>query len=299
MATALAILPDFALILAGLVLARAFAYGREFWAGLEKLVYYILFPALLLRSLATAHIDLGAAGLTIGAAVAYTAAAFALSLAAGPVLRLEQRLLAGGSQCGYRFNTYVGLAIAGSLYGAQGIALAALLLGALIPLVNLAAVAVLARNRERGMAAELARQPLVLASLAGFAWNASGLGMPAFADHALGLLGEASLAAGLLCVGAAMRFELPAGEWAAHAWWLIVKLAVAPALAWLLARELGIAGMEARILLLCAALPTATSAYILAAQLGGDARAVALQVTAGTLAAMVTLPLWLSVAIPA
>jgi predicted permease len=74
-----------------------------------------------------------------------------------------------------------------------------------------------------------------------------------------------------------------------------VKLAVAPTLAWLLARELGIGGMEARVLLLCAALPTATSAYILAAQMGGDARAVATQVTVGTLLAMVTLPFWLSV----
>ena len=299
MAAALLILPDFALILVGLALARAFAYGRDFWSGLEKLVYYVLFPALLVRSLATARIDLAAAGLAIGAAIAFTAAAFLLALAAGPVLKLDRKLLAAGSQCGYRFNTYVGLAVAGSLYGTPGIALAALLLGTLIPLVNLAAVAVLARQGERGLVRELVRHPLVLACLAGFAWNALGWPMPAPVDHGLALLGQASLAAGLLSVGAAMRFEAASGEWAAHAWWLIVKLAVAPALAWLLARELGIAGMEARVLLLCAALPTATSAYILAAQLGGDARAVALQVTAGTLAAMVTLPLWLSVAIPA
>jgi predicted permease len=296
MGAALTILPDFALIALGLALARAFAYTREFWTGLEKLVYYLLFPALLLRSIASARIDLATTGLAIGVALAFTAAALALSLAAGPVLRLDRKLLAGGSQCGYRFNTYVGLAVAGTLYGAQGIALAALVLGALIPFVNLAAVAMLARHGGRGFAREIVRNPLVLACVAGFAWNALGWGMPAPVDHGLALLGQASLAAGLLCVGAAMRFELPGGEWAAHAWWLTVKLLVAPALAWLLARELGIAGMEARVLLLCAALPTATSAYILAAQLGGDARAVALQVTAGTLAAMVTLPLWLSLA---
>ena len=295
MGTALAILPDFALILVGLALARAFGYGREFWTGLEKLVYYVLFPALLLRSLATARIDLAAAGVLVGSAIAFTAAAFALSLAAGPVLGLERKLLAAGSQCGYRFNMYVGLALAGSLYGAPGIALAALLLGALIPLVNLAAVAVLAREGERGMLHELTRHPLVLACLAGFALNALGWKLPPFVDHGLELLGQASLATGLLCVGAAMRFEAASGEWLAHAWWLTVKLAVAPTLAWLLARELGIGGMEARVLLLCAALPTATSAYILAAQMGGDARAVATQVTVGTLLAMVTLPSWLSV----
>jgi malonate transporter len=294
MAAALLILPDFALILVGLVLARAFTYGREFWSGLEKLVYYVLFPALLVRSLATARIDLAATGLAIGVAVAFTATAFLLSLAAGPVLKLDRKLLAAGSQCGYRFNTYVGLAIAGSLYGTPGIALAALLLGALIPLVNLAAVAVLARHGEGGFVREIVRHPLVLACIAGFALNALGWEMPAPLEHGLALLGQASLATGLLCVGAAMRFEAAGGEWRAHVWWLAVKLVVAPALAWLLVRRLGIGGMEARVLILCAALPTATSAYILAAQMAGDARAVATQVTAGTLTAMVTLPLWLS-----
>ena len=46
MGTALLILPNFVLILLGLALARAFDYGRAFWSGLEKLVYYVLFPGL-------------------------------------------------------------------------------------------------------------------------------------------------------------------------------------------------------------------------------------------------------------
>jgi predicted permease len=47
-------------ILVGWVLARRFDFGRHFWDGLEKLVYYVLFPALLFRSLAVAKIDLAA-----------------------------------------------------------------------------------------------------------------------------------------------------------------------------------------------------------------------------------------------
>jgi len=295
MHTALVILPNFALILVGAVLARGFAYGREFWAGLERLVYYVLFPALLFRSLATARIDPAAAGVLVAAAWAFTAAAFALSLAAGPVLRLDRKLLATGSQCGYRFNTYVGLAVAGTLFGRQGVALAALLLGAMIPLANLGAVAVLARHGERGFLGELARHPLVLSSVAGFAWNAAGLPLPAFADQTLALLGESSLPAGLLCVGAAMHIEPGGGQVAAHAWWLAVKLAAAPAIAWALARLLGLPGLEGRVLVLCAALPTATNAYILAVRMTGDGRAVATEITAGTLLSMATLPFWMSV----
>jgi len=294
MAAALVVLPNFALILAGAALARGFDYGRDFWSGLEKLVYYVLFPALLFRSLAAARIDAAAAGVLVGCAAAFTASAFVLALLAGPVLRLEHRLLAAGSQCGYRFNTYIGLAIAGSVFGTQGVALAAILLGVMIPLANVLAVAMLAAHGKRGFLHELVTHPLVVASVVGLAWNALGLPLPSFADQTLNLLAVTALPAGLLAVGAAMRIESGQGPPAAHAWWLAVKLAAVPAIAWCLAYGLGIGGIEARILLLCAALPTATNAYILAVRMTGDGRAVATQVTIGTVLAMFTIPLWLS-----
>lgn len=294
-ATALAILPNFVLILVGLVLARRFNFGRDFWAGLEKLVYYVLFPALLFRSLALARIDFAATAWPIVAALAFTMAGFGLSLATGPVFGLDRKLLAAASQCGYRFNTYIGLAIAGSVYGSQGVALAAILLGVMIPLANVLAVAMLAAHGTRGFLYELATHPLVVASVVGLAWNALGLPLPAFADQTLNLLAITALPAGLLAVGAAMRIESGQGPPAAHAWWLAVKLAVLPGIAWLLARWLGIGGLEARVLMLCAALPTATNAYILAVRMTGDGRAVATQVTVGTVISMVTIPVWLSI----
>ena len=293
MNAALLILPNFVLIVAGLALARRFDYGRDFWSGLEKLVYYVLFPALLFRSLALAKIDFVQTGWIVAAACAFTIAGFALSLLAKPLFRLEQQLHATGSQCGYRFNTYIGLAIAGSLFGTDGVALAALLLGVMIPLTNFGAVAVLASRSERGFLTELAQHPLVVSSLAGFAWNLAGLPLPGFADQTLALLGQTALPAGLLSVGAAMRIERGQGPLGAHLWWLAVKLVAVPAMAWGIARALGLHGLEAKVLVLCAALPTATNAYILAVRMTGDGRAVATQVTAGTVLSMVTIPLWL------
>ena len=294
MSAALLILPNFVLIVVGLALARAFDYGRDFWQGLEKLVYYVLFPALLFRSLAVARIDLAQAGALVASAWAFTAAGFVLSIAARPLFGLDRQLHATGSQCGYRFNTYIGLAVAGSLFGTQGVALAAMLLGAMIPLANLGAVAVLASHSERGFLAELARHPLVLSSLAGFAWNALGLPLPGFADQTLALLGQTALPAGLLSVGAAMRIERGQGPVGAHAWWLAVKLVAVPAIAYALASALGLHGVEAAVLVLCASLPTATNAYILAVRMTGDGRAVATQVTVGTALSMATIPVWMA-----
>ena len=294
MATALLILPNFVLIVLGLLLARRFDFGRDFWAGLEKLVYYVLFPALLFRSLALAKIDFAATAWPIAAALAFTLAGFGLSLLAGPLFRLDRKLLAAASQCGYRFNTYVGLAIAGSVFGTQGVALAAILLGVMIPLANVLAVAMLAAHGDRGFLYELVTHPLVVSSVLGLAWNALGLPLPSFADQTLNLLAVTALPAGLLAVGAAMRIERGQGSVPAHAWWLAVKLLAVPAIAWGLARALGIGGIEARILLLCAALPTATNAYILAVRMTGDGRAVATQITIGTILAMATIPAWLA-----
>jgi predicted permease len=297
--TALLILPNFVLILIGLVLARRFDFGRDFWDGLEKLVYYVLFPALLFRSLATAKIDFESTGMLVFAALLFTLAGFVLSVAAGPLFALDRKLLATGSQCGYRFNTYVGLAIAGSVYGTPGVALAALLLGTMIPLANFLAVAMLAAHGKRGFLHELATHPLLVSSLAGLAWNALDLPLAGFADQTLNLLAITALPAGLLAVGAAMRLEPGQGPIAAHAWWLAVKLLAVPAVAWLLAGAFGFTGMEARVLLLCAALPTASNAYILAVRMTGDGRAVAAQITFGTVLAMLTIPAWLAAPLPA
>ena len=96
MTAALLILPNFVLIVAGLALARRFAYGRGFWEGVERLVYYVLFPALLFRALALARIDFGQAGWAVAAACAFTVAGFALSLLAGPMFRLDRQLNATG-----------------------------------------------------------------------------------------------------------------------------------------------------------------------------------------------------------
>jgi predicted permease len=295
--TALLILPNFVLILIGLVLARRFDFGRDFWDGLEKLVYYVLFPALLFRSLATAKIDFESTGMLVFAALLFTLAGFVLSVAAGPIFALDRKLLATGSQCGYRFNTYVGLAIAGSLFGTPGVALAALLLGVMIPLANFLAVAMLAAHGKRGFLYELATHPLLVSSVVGLAWNAAGLPLPGFADQTLNLLAVTALPAGLLSVGAAMRIEQGQGSIGAHAWWLAVKLLAVPAIALGLVRLFGFGGVDARILLLCAALPTASNAYILAVRMTGDGRAVATQITIGTVISMLTIPLWLAVPI--
>ena len=292
MHTALLVLPNFVLILLGLALARGFDYGRGFWEGLEKLVYFVLFPALLVRSLALSRLDLASVGVVVACGWAIMLLGMALAWLARPLFRVPPLVAASCFQCAFRFNTYIGLAVAGSVFGSPGVAIAALLFGAMIPLANVGAVGMLAAHARTNLWAELARNPLVTSTLAGFAWNLSGLPMPGFLDRTLDLLAQSALPAGLLAVGAALRVERGQASAAAHSWWLAVKLFALPVAAWACVKAFGLEGTAGGVLVLWAALPTASTAYILAVRMGGDGPSVATQITAGTLISMATLPLW-------
>jgi hypothetical protein len=293
-ATVLLLLPDFLLIAAGAGLRRLPSFPPALWAGVERLVYFIFFPALLYRSLAQSGYSLAAAAKPLEVAVAVTLTAIGLSALAAPALRLPRPTFAACFQCGFRFNTYVILAAAARLPGTDSLALASVLIGVLVPLVNVAAVMALAEGGPTHMLRELGRNPLILATVAGILTHALGARLPALGDHVLALLASAALPLGLLAVGAALRMERGAVPVSALLWFHSIKLAVLPGLAWAAARAVGLSLPETQVVVIVAAVPTATSAYILAVQMRGDGRAAAWLITSGTLLAAVTLPLWLA-----
>ena len=291
----LLLVPDFTLIVGGALLRRYGRFPTEFWAGAERLVYYVLFPALLFRALAAAPLAAGDAGSFVAVGIGFTVGGMLLSALARPLLRLDAPTFAACFQCGFRFNTYIALAIASRLGGEAGIALLSLLLGFLVPLVNLAAVGVLAQGRSARIAVEIARNPLVVACAAGLAWRATGLPLPPLANRVLEHLASAALPLGLLAVGAGLRFGGHALPKVAVAWWCGVKLVAVPALALALAAYAGLPLPARQIAVMMAAVPTAPSAYILASQMNGRGAPVALLISTGTLLAAATLPFWLAV----
>ena len=293
---ALALLPDFALILLGGGLRRVLHLGDHFWAGLEKLVYFVLFPALLFSGLVKARIDWSAAGPLLAVAAGAMAAGMVLGYGAR-LFRLPPMSFASQYQCAFRFNSYIGLAVAGTLYGGPGIAAMAIVIGVMVPPANFAAVWMLARHGEASVWRELARNPLILATLAGTAANMAGFQPPEVLLLFLGRLGEAAIALGLLAVGAGLRtatVKVGAGATAAAVYLLMVKLIAMPLATLALIRWLGLSGVYAGVALVFAALPTASSAYILAQRMGGDGARVAWLISVGTVLGMATLPFWLA-----
>ena len=178
------------------------------------------------------------------------------------------------------------------LFGAPGVAAMGIIIGAAVPVVNLVSVGMLARHGQRGLLREIARNPLIWATALGFALNLSGFVAPKPAQIFLGRLADASIALGLLAVGAALRLEGTAGLKAFSGWLTVVKLLILPAIAAFVGPRLGLSGMYYQVVVLFSALPTASSAYILAMRMGGDGKSVAWLISATTLLSILTLTLW-------
>lgn len=292
----LALWPLFALIVAGYYLRRWAFPNEAFWPGAERLNYFVLFPALLFSSLANAPLDnpalprLGLAVL-LALGIAWLALLLVRRVRGWPAGRFG-----AFSQGILRFNTYLGLATVGSLFGQEGLTLAAIMLALMVPTVNV--LSVWSLTAERGVSARslllpILKNPLILACLGGALVNLSGLGLPGGSDRLLSLLAAASLPLGLLCVGAALKPEQLGGEIPALGWNSLLRLLGMPMLAWAVAYGLHLPAMESTVLVLFFALPTAPTAYVLTRQLGGDSQLMAGIITLQTLLAAASLPLLL------
>ncbi|RJG07026.1 AEC family transporter [Noviherbaspirillum cavernae] len=289
------LVPDFTLILIGFLLVRLTDWGTPFWAGLEKLVYYVLFPALLFHATARTSFDFATTGKMLEAALFATLCGIALGWFARPLFRAAPMVFESGVQTAFRFNSYIGLAIASRLAGEQGTTLMALIIGFAVPLCNMAAVHALAHKSNK-LLPELARNPLLIAAAGGMLFNLLGLHLPDIAAATLARMGNASIAAGLIAVGAGLRLSGLHAAKGLACYFLAVKLLVLPLLGYGAARWLGLQGVQLQIIVMFCALPTASSAYVLAARMGGNGPFVAFLVSASTVVSAVTLPLWLGLA---
>jgi hypothetical protein len=300
LATFGALAPVFILIALGWVLrARGFP-GDDFWPPAERLVYFVLFPALLF--LTTAATDLGALDLLplAIALIAAIGATVALTMVLRPWLKVGDAAFTSVLQGGIRCNTYVGLAAGSALFGELGLTIMGLVVFVVVTTVNIVSVVALIHYGRRAagprdVVASVARNPLIVACVLGFGGNALGIELPAVAYETLDVLARASLTLGLLCVGAGLELAQLGRARRAALVTAALKLLVLPAATALACRLLGIDPLSTAAAVLFTASPISASSYVLARQLGGDATMIAGLITITTIAAVATMPLVLAV----
>jgi predicted permease len=289
----LGLLPTFLMVgLGGLVRRRL---SENAWQGLDRLNFEVLFPALLF---------VAASGQPIAVAdIARIGPAVWAIVAAGLVLGYATRRIgpdrfldfAGAWQIAWRFNSPVGfVALAALSHG--NAAVLSVAVGMAVPVANLFAVVALSRGGSLGFWHALRRvalNPFLIASLAGVMVGLSGLTLPEPLLAPLRMLGQAAIPGVLISIGATMDWGALARLTRFQAAICAIKLLALPALTFAACLMLGADADLAAVLVMFAALPTASAAHVLAAGFGADRRLVATLVAQTTLLAAITLPLWI------
>lgn len=289
----LLLLPDFLLILTGLALCRYTSLGRPVWEVVERLVYNLLFPALLFASIVKSPLRPGDAAALATGGVALCGFGLLLTMGLRAWPGVDARLHASGAQIAFRFNSYIALALAERIGGAQGVAWIAILIALCVPLCNAGAVWSLARHGGQDTWKEMARNPLILSTVAALLVTTAGVGLPDWLLGTVARIGQAALPMGLLAVGAGLRLTgLTAAPGLAMAL-LGIRHLILPATALVLGRLLELSAPQHAILVAFGALPTASSAYVLAVRMGGNGPFVAGLITVSTLLGMATVPFWI------
>ncbi len=293
-----ALLPILSLILLGLVLQQRGFLSGEAWSGMERLTYFVLFPALLVHSLGRQRLD-GLPWAEILWVVAGVLLLASLVLVAGFRLlpRIDGTTFTSVFQGGVRFNTYITLALAQAFFGAEGLATGAVAAGFMIVLINLLCIGVLsiwgtrAAPRRGGVLRAVLGNPLIIACLIGWSLSLSGCGLPGPMGDVLEIVGWAALPLGLRAVGAALRPGALRGHLGPTLVASLVQFGLKPLAAAGLIFLTGLGGAAAGVLVIAFMTPTSPSAYILARQLGGDTETMASIITLQTLAAFAVMPL--------
>ncbi len=305
-AVANALIPVFLIIALGVALKHTLLPSEEAWSATERLTYFVLFPALLIVTTATADLKDVPAGAVAIALFSSVIAMSAILLMAHPLLT-RMFALSGPSyssifQGATRWNTYVGLAISGALYGTEGLALASVAIVSMVPILNVINVWVLAHYASdqklggRATLGHMLRNPLIWSCLIGIALNFSGFPLSKIVVAFGEILGRASLALGLLIVGAGLalgeairpntRVLLTAG----------LKLLLMPLFAVGIGIALGISGPALMVVAITSSVPAAPTSYVLARQMGGDAPLLAQILTFETVVAFATIQIAITAA---
>jgi predicted permease len=307
--------------------AIGWAVGRMRWLGggeagsqpgeagdparvLANAAFYIFVPALLFRT--TARLD------TSALPWAFLGAFFAPVLVLIALLYIVYRWRRQPGEsvvdpsvkaitAGFGNTLQVGLPVAAGVFGEQGLAIhiAVVSLHAMCILTLLTSLVELDLARERAsgnLGATLLQtvrntviHPVVLPVLAGLAWNATGLALPAVADEALQSLGTAVVPLCLTLIGMSLAYYGWPRTWRGLAGLVAAKLLLMPAVVLGVAHwGLGLSGMPLAVIVMIAALPTGSNALIFSQRY----RALEAEVTAATVVStglyVATAPLWLA-----
>ena len=293
------IVPVFAMIALGWGLKQVRFLADDGWRAVERLTYFVFYPAFLVPAVWGADFSAGTAGPVALSTIAVSLAVVGLTILARPALRLPDPSFTSVFQGVVRWNGFVFLPVATAVFGPAGLGTAAVAFGVLAPALNVVCVLALARwgagqgGGWRIALRSLGRNPIIWACGVGAALNLTGLPRQPLLDGVFELMGPGAIALGLITAGAGLSFRYAAARPLIIGTVAAIKLLVLPVAMFWLCGVLGGDRTAQGVALLAGAAPGAAASYVLARQMGGDAPLVAGVVAFTTVASAATIPLLL------
>ena len=291
------VLPVFSVIALGWLLRRWGLIDALFLKQTNRLVYYVCLPLLLFYKIGSADFFANFNGRLVVGSIAAVTLTFLISYTYAVVRGYPNNARGVFSQGAFRGNiAYMGLAITLNAYGETGLTRAGILMGFLVPFLNLYAILALlwphrGDGQQRGAnfwLRQVALNPLILASALGIFWSFYDLPIPLILDRSLKIATGMTLPLALLAIGGGFSVEKLRGDLFRAALASGAKTIWLPVLAAILLMALGVDGMDLGIGVLIAGTPAATANYIMADQLKGDAELAGTIVMFSTLLSALT-----------
>jgi predicted permease len=284
--------PVFALIGLGTLLKHLQLTGEHFLKASDRLVYYIFFPVMLFWKIGASPLLDSAAIDLVTAAICAVAVVYLISAICMKVFKLPAYSAGSFSQSCYRFNTYAGVAVTMNAFGGAGVAQFGILIGLIIPIVNVLAVSTLIWYSDRSIQpAErlritlraLVANPLILGCIAGMVYSRFFGTFPVFLDNTFRLAATVALPLALLSIGGTLTLRNLNTYLGQAFLGAIIKLLILPIVGWLFLRLFDASPLSVQVGMLFFALPTSSAIVVLSSQLNSDTELAAAAIALSTL----------------
>jgi predicted permease len=284
--------PVFALIGLGALLKRIHLTGENFLRSSDRLVYFIFFPIMLFWKIgASPHLDNSVIDL-ITAAICAVATVYLISAICLKLFKVSTFAAGTFSQSCYRFNTYVGMAVIMNALGEAGVLRFGILIGFIIPIINVLAVSTLiwysgqafdTRRRLRITLRALISNPLIIGCLAGMVYGRLVGRFPVFLDNTFRLAAWVALPMALVSIGGTLtlknlRRHLPRAFLGSS-----IKLLVLPLTGFFFLKAFDASPLSLKVGMLFFTLPASPAIMVLSSQLNSDTELASASIVLSTL----------------
>jgi hypothetical protein len=300
-----ALFPVLALILFGAAVKHWRITDVAFLRTSDRLVYFVFFPLMLFWKIGSAPLQFDGGWRYLPASALAVLGVCGLSLVFIRFLPVAAFQAGSFNQGCYRFNTYIGMAVVINAFGEAGVQLYGILIGLIIPMINVLCVSVLiwygedARNQGNRLTATLKHllaNPLIIACVAGILYSRMIGSFAVPIDNTLKLMSQVTLPLALFSIGGSLTFSNLRDNMGLALASAMFKLAVLPLLGLLLLWLFGVTGLAWKVSMLFFALPTSTAIYILSSQLHSDTELASAVIVMSTLLSFGSMALILLVA---